>query len=68
MISSFRSGTRNMTIKATKTNPVNNAASNKSRSPTTSTNGVQLVDKKSDKGRSNIDIAIATTIWANDGC
>ena len=34
----------------TKINPVNNAASKKSRAPTTSANGVKLVDKKSDKG------------------
>ena len=49
-----------MTIKITKINPVNNVAFKKSRTPTTNTNGVQLVDKKSDKGLSNNDIAIAT--------
>ena len=43
-----------------KINPVNNEASNKSRAPIISANGVQLVYKKSDKGRPNIDIAIAT--------
>ena len=60
MLSSFRSGMKNMTIKSTKINPVNNEESNKSRAPTKSDNGVKLVYKKSDKGRSNIDIAIAT--------
>ena len=39
---------------------MNNEESNKSRAPTTSANGVKLVYKKSDKGRSNIDIAIET--------
>ena len=34
----------------TNINPVNNAASKKSRAQTTSANDVQLVDKKSDKG------------------
>ena len=33
-----------------KINPVNNDASNKSEEPTTRLNGVQSVDKKSDKG------------------
>ena len=49
-----------MTIKITKINPVNNVAFKKSRAPTINTNGIQLVDKKSDKGSSNIDIAIVT--------
>ena len=39
---------------------MNNEASNKPRQPTTSANGVQLMYKKSDKGRSIIDIAIIT--------
>ena len=47
-------------ISCTCYNPVNNEASNKPRQQTTSTIDVQLVYKKSDKGRSIIDIAIAT--------
>ena len=49
-----------MSIISTKINPVNNEASNKSRAPTTSTIGIQLANKMSDKGWSIIDIAIIT--------
>ena len=51
--------TKNLLIKSTKINPTNNTASKKSKVPTTSANGVQLMNKKSKKGWSIIDIAIA---------
>ena len=46
----FLNGHEKFAKEITKTNPVNNATSKKSRSPPTSANDVQLVDKKSDKG------------------
>ena len=39
---------------------MNNAASKKSTAPTTSANGVQLVDKNGDKGWGSNDIAITS--------
>ena len=45
----FAIGNEKLPKKFNKTNQVNNAASKKSRAPTTSANGVQFVDKKSYK-------------------
>ena len=53
-------GNEKFSKEITKINPVNNAASKKSRVLTTSANDVQLMYKKSDKGWSIIDIAIST--------
>ena len=46
----FLIGREKVVKEITKINPINNTTSKKSRVPTTSANGVQLVDKKSDKG------------------